>query len=163
MKSSGLKKKRKNERRENSARREISKMAKKTPLTVTRTLSAETRRKMSEAQRRRWAKTRNGGNAPAPSTKATERPTNTLGLLLQGLAESYSNDKTAPGVQFGYLRKEGLFYCAIHRYTLAYGEGKYVVCSATASTIGEALREVAKKWMKRGEILAKLRDVLNNA
>jgi hypothetical protein len=69
-----------------------------------------------------------------------------LDKLTKAIAFAYKEDKTAPGVTVASLPK-GQYYCSVVRYDGAFAKGKKVVCSATGTTIGAAVRAVADEFL----------------
>ena len=68
-------------------------------------------------------------------------------LFLKALGQTYSEDKTAPGIVSAYLRTQGQFYVAIKRYTEKFGEGGYVVLARKANTYKQAFEDVKNAWL----------------
>ncbi len=67
-----------------------------------------------------------------------------LALICKALTERYSTDQCKPGIQVSHLADKGLWYVAIHRYSLPYGEGRIVVHKATGNDLDETLETTAR-------------------
>lgn len=67
-----------------------------------------------------------------------------LALICKALSERYSTDQCKPGVQVSHLANKQLWYVAIHRYSLPYGEGRIVVRKATGTDLDTVLLEIAE-------------------
>jgi hypothetical protein len=76
---------------------------------------------------------------------ARKRDTVTLlALICKALSERYSTDQCKPGIQVSHLADKGLWYVAIHRYSLPYGEGRIVVQKRTGDDLDEVLEAIAR-------------------
>jgi hypothetical protein len=67
-----------------------------------------------------------------------------LALICKALSERYASDQCKPGIQVSHLANKALWYVAIHRYSLPYGEGRIVVRKATGGDLDEVLEEIAQ-------------------
>lgn len=75
----------------------------------------------------------------------TKRDTVTLlALICKALTERYSTDQCKPGIQVSHLADKALWYVAIHRYSLPFGEGRIVVQKATGADLDETLEQIAR-------------------
>lgn len=67
-----------------------------------------------------------------------------LALICKALSERYATDQCKPGIQVSHLANKGLWYVAIHRYSLPYGEGRIVAYKTTGADLDECLEQAAK-------------------
>ena len=76
---------------------------------------------------------------------ARKRDTVTLlALICKALSERYSTDQCKPGIQVSHLANVGLWYVAIHRYSLPYGEGRVVAFKTKGADLDECLEQAAR-------------------
>lgn len=66
-----------------------------------------------------------------------------LALICKALSERYSTDQCKPGIQVSHLADKALWYVAVHRYALPFGEGRIVAHKATGADLDETLERVA--------------------
>lgn len=66
-----------------------------------------------------------------------------LALICKALSECYSTDQCKPGIQVSHLANKALWYVAIHRYSLPYGEGRIVAFKTTGPDLDECLEQAA--------------------
>lgn len=84
--------------------------------------------------------------------KATKRNTKkpqTTGQLTEALLTAaglcYPTDPSQAGIVLSRL-KDGSYYASLCRYTLAYGQGKAVICKARGTSADEAITALAREW-----------------
>lgn len=83
---------------------------------------------------------------------ANKRDTVTLlALICKALTERYSSDQCKPGIQVSHLADKALWYVAIHRYSLPYGEGRIVAYRTTGPDLDECLERAAAILVPRND------------
>lgn len=92
-------------------------------------------------------------------TKPKQVKPETLGLLLTAIAQTWPGEQTQPGIALSRL-PHGQFYGSICRYRDQYGNGRYVVHSHTADTVGEVLRNLSEFMIDKIETMTKLREAV---
>lgn len=71
--------------------------------------------------------------------------TELLALICKALSEAYPNDPCKPGIQVSHLSNESLWYVAVHRYSLPFGEGRIVFAKEKGTYLDAALTAIAGK------------------
>lgn len=74
-----------------------------------------------------------------------------LALICKALSERYSSDQCKPGIQVSHLANQGLWYVAVHRYSLPYGEGRIVVTKEKDNDLDTALERIAQTLVPRND------------
>jgi hypothetical protein len=65
--------------------------------------------------------------------------------LTQAVTYKFRDDKTSPGVVVSALKKG--YYCSVVRYGGAFAKDKKVVCNSRGTTLQEALKDLATKFV----------------
>jgi hypothetical protein len=72
--------------------------------------------------------------------------------LARTLSAFYANDPSGPGVHVARIVVDQgeQFHASVKRFTKAYGKGEFVVCSAKAERLEDALWALARVWLAKG-------------
>jgi hypothetical protein len=84
-----------------------------------------------------------------------------LALICKALTERYSADQCKPGIQVSHLAEKALWYVAIHRYSLPYGEGRIVVRKETGDDLDAVLERIAQTLAPSNDAQRELARYLN--
>ena len=68
--------------------------------------------------------------------------------LNQAISSYYRNDYSAPSLITSYLPKKGEWYFSIVRYSLKFGQGKFVVMNGKGVDYTEGLLALASNWLQ---------------
>lgn len=92
---------------------------------------------------------------------AKKRDTVTLlALICKALTERYHTDQSKPGIQVSHLADKGLWYVAVHRYSLPYGEGRIVVFKTSDPDLDVALERIAATLVPKTDAQRDLAEYL---
>jgi hypothetical protein len=83
----------------------------------------------------------------------------TLANLLEVIESEYRGDPTSAGVVLARIN-DGRFYGSVCRYAEKFGEGRRVVVTAKADTLGEVVRSLGRRVLDRAGTVRRLQEAI---
>ena len=83
-----------------------------------------------------------------------------LSTLIRAVREKYGQDPTSPSVILSEVGPSGEIYASVVRYGAKYAQEKQVVVSVKTKTLGEAVRELSKRWLDVGRASERLSQLV---